>query len=154
MKIRTRAFIGLWLIYLLAAVAIGLIAYSFTATSRFDAERTRISEVLNLHGTMWRALVEARRRVEAAHADLLATVETVPAALMIFNTDGSVRLRNRAATDVFGIEPQNPELRHSYWTRFKRIAKDGSLIPPDKWISSRARWSPSRTFRGCAKWTA
>lgn len=351
MKIRTRAFIGLWLIYLLAAVAIGLIAYSFTATSRFDAERTRISEVLNLHGTMWRALVEARanqlaysltgapalrerrddnrrvyagamsllssntrdagqferlariraqvntwlaaveqarplspgasaadqeaairrstadfvqinrelvafdvyerellrrvseqandqraamaiaragyaslfilaislvvwfakrsvldplreltrsaerieqgdfnathqtlrddeigvlvnsfakmaqsiqarqrelatalsetrelasvtaearRRVEAAHADLLATVETVPAALMIFNTDGSVRLRNRAATDVFGIEPQNPELRHSYWTRFKRIAKDGSLIPPDKWISSRA----------------
>ena len=30
---------------------------------------------------------------------------------MIFNADGSVRLRNRAATDVFGIEPQSPELR-------------------------------------------
>jgi PAS domain S-box-containing protein len=350
-KIRTRAFIGLWLIYLLAAVAIGLIAYSFTTTTRLDAERTRIAEVLNLHGTMWRALVEARanhlaysltgapslrerrddnrrvyagamsllssntrdagqlerlariragvnawlgaidqarplssgagpadqeaairrsaadfaeinrelvefdtyerellrrvseqindqratmafaragyaslfilaismivwfakrsvldplraltvsaerieqgdfaaahqtlrddeigvlvnsfakmaqsiqarerelatslsetrelaavtaearRRVEAAHADLLATVETVPAALMIFNTDGSVRLRNRAATDVFGIEPQNPELRKNYWTRFKRIAKDGSPIPPEEWISARA----------------
>ena len=51
---------------------------------------------------------ESRRRVEAAHADLLATLETVPAALMIFNADGSVRLRNRAATEVFGIEPQNP----------------------------------------------
>ncbi|MBY0492906.1 MAG: response regulator [Cyanobacteria bacterium] len=81
---------------------------------------------------------ESRRRVEAAHADLLATLETVPAALMIFNTDGSVRLRNRAATEVMGIEPQNPELRRNYWDRFKRIAKDGSLIPRERWISTRA----------------
>jgi PAS domain S-box-containing protein len=81
---------------------------------------------------------ESRRRVEAAHADLLATLETVPAALMIFNLDGSVRLRNRAATDVMGIEPQNPELRRNYWDRFKRIAKDGALIPKERWISTRA----------------
>jgi PAS domain S-box-containing protein len=81
---------------------------------------------------------ESRRRVEAAHADLLATLETVPAALMIFNVDGSVRLRNRAATEVMGIEPQNPELRKNYWSRFKRIAKDGSPIPKERWISTRA----------------
>jgi len=81
---------------------------------------------------------ESRRRVEAAHADLLATLETVPAALMIFNTDGSVRLRNRAATEVMGIEPQNPDLRRNYWDRFKRIAKDGSVIPREQWVSSKA----------------
>jgi PAS domain S-box-containing protein len=81
---------------------------------------------------------ESRRRVEAAHADLLATLETVPAALMIFNVDGSVRLRNRAATDVMGIEPQNPDLRKNYWDRFKRIARDGSLIERERWISTRA----------------
>jgi PAS domain S-box-containing protein len=81
---------------------------------------------------------ESRRRVEAAHADLLATLETIPAALMIFNSDGSVRLRNRAATEVFGIEPQSPELRTNYWSRFKRIAKDGAPISPDQWISARA----------------
>ena len=81
---------------------------------------------------------ESRRRVEAAHADLLATLETIPAALMIFNADGSVRLRNRAATEVFGIEPQTPELRKNYWSRFKRVAKDGTPIPPEKWISARA----------------
>ncbi len=57
---------------------------------------------------------------------------------MIFNVDGSVRLRNRAATDVFGIEPQGPELRRNYWSRFKRIAKDGTPIPQDAWISARA----------------
>lgn len=81
---------------------------------------------------------ESRRRVEAAHADLLATLETVPAALMIFNVDGAVRLRNRAATEVFGIEPHNHELRKNYWSRFKRIALDGSTIQPDEWISTRA----------------
>ena len=81
---------------------------------------------------------ESRRRVEAAHADLLATLETVPAALMIFNTDGSVRLRNRAATEVMGIEPQNAELRRNYWDRFRRLAKDGSVIPRERWISTRA----------------
>ena len=81
---------------------------------------------------------ESRRRVEAAHADLLATLETVPAALMIFNVDGGVRLRNRAATEVFGIEPPNTELRKNYWSRFKRMAMDGTPIPPDDWISARA----------------
>ena len=81
---------------------------------------------------------ESRRRVEAAHADLLATLETVPAALMIFHPDGSVRLRNRAATEVFGIEPQSRELRQNYWGRFKRMTMDGSPIPPDQWISARA----------------
>ena len=60
MKIRTRAFIGLGLIYLLAGISIGLIAYTYTASTRLDAEQQRISEVLNLHGTVWRSLVEAR----------------------------------------------------------------------------------------------
>lgn len=80
---------------------------------------------------------ESRRRVEAAHVDLLATLETVPAALMIFNVDGSVRLRNRAATEVMGVEPRHPGLRSDYWDRFKRIAKDGSVIPKERWIQSR-----------------
>ena len=81
---------------------------------------------------------ESRRRVEAAHADLLAMLETTPAAIMIFDLDGSVRLRNRAATEVLGIEPQNPELRKNYWSRFKRVAKDGTVIAPGQWVSARA----------------
>ena len=60
MTIRTRAFLGLGLIYLLAALSIGLSAYSYRASTRLDAEQLRISEVLNLHGTVWRSLVEAR----------------------------------------------------------------------------------------------
>ena len=118
---------------------IGVLVNSFARMSNsIQARERELATALSETRELASATAEARRRVEAAHTDLLATLETVPAALMIFNTDGSVRLRNRAATDVFGIEPQNPELRKSYWARFKRVAKDGTPIPPDQWISARA----------------
>lgn len=118
---------------------IGVLVNSFARMSNsIQARERELATALGETRELASVTAEARRRVEAAHADLLATIETVPAALMIFNTDGSVRLRNRAATDVFGIEPQNPELRKNYWARFKRVAKDGSSIPPDQWISARA----------------
>ena len=118
---------------------IGVLFNSFAKMAQsIQARERELATALSETRELAAVTVESRRRVEAAHADLLATLETVPAALMIFNTDGSVRLRNRAATDVFGIEPQNPELRKNYWARFKRIAKDGSPIPPEEWISARA----------------
>jgi len=118
---------------------IGLLINSFAKMAQSIQMREReLATALSETRDLASVTAEARRRVEAAHADLLATLETVPAALMIFNTDSSVRLRNKAATDVFGIEPQNPELRKNYWARFKRIAKDGTPIPPAEWISNRA----------------
>ncbi len=118
---------------------IGVLFNSFAGMAQAVQSREReLAAALGDSRQMAAVTAESRRRVEAAHADLLATIETVPAALMIFNADGSVRLRNKAATDVMGIEPQNPQLRDNYWSRFKRVAKDGSLIPVDQWISSRA----------------
>jgi PAS domain S-box-containing protein len=118
---------------------IGVLFNTFAGMAQAVQSREReLAAALDDSRDMAAVTAESRRRVEAAHADLLATIETVPAALMIFNADGSVRLRNRAATDVFGIEPQNPQLRDNYWGRFKRVAKDGSLIPADQWVSARA----------------
>ena len=118
---------------------IGVLVNSFAKMANaIQARERELATALGETRELAGVTVESRRRVEAAHADLLATLETVPAALMIFNIDGSVRLRNRAATDVFGIEPQNPDLRKNYWARFKRVAKDGSPIPPEDWISARA----------------
>jgi PAS domain S-box-containing protein len=123
----------------LRADEIGVLINSFAKMVQSLQLREReLASALNDSRELASVTAESRRRVEAAHTDLLATLETVPAALMIFNTDGSVRLRNRAATDVMGIEPQNSELRRNYWDRFKRIAKDGSSIPRQQWISSRA----------------
>ncbi|HEX8031149.1 MAG TPA: response regulator [Vicinamibacterales bacterium] len=123
----------------LRADEIGVLMNSFAKMVQAVQVREReLAKALSESRELTSVTAESRRRVEAAHADLLATLETVPAALMIFNVDGGVRLRNRAATDVFGIEPHNPDLRKNYWGRFKRISKDGAPIPPDEWISARA----------------
>ncbi len=123
----------------LRADEIGVLFNTFASMAQAVQTREReLAKALGESRDLAAAGADARRRVETAHADLLSTIETVPAALMIFNTNGSVRLRNRAATEVFGIEPQNPDLRKAYFNRFKRVAKDGSLIPPDNWLSARA----------------
>ena len=123
----------------LRADEIGVLFNSFAKmVQAVQARERELALALSETRELANATAESRRRVEAAHADLLAMLETTPAALLIFNLDGGVRLRNRAATEVLGIEPQNPELRRNYWSRFKRIAKDGSLIPADQWISARA----------------
>jgi PAS domain S-box-containing protein len=123
----------------LRADEIGMLINSFAKMVQAVQIREReLALALSESRELASVTAESRRRVEAAHADLLATLETVPAALMIFNPDGSVRLRNRAATEVMGIEPQNPELRKNYWDRFKRIGKDGLLIAKERWISTRA----------------
>lgn len=84
-------------------------------------------------------IADSQREAEAAHSELLATLETSPAALMILEeTDGRVRLQNRAAVDIFGIEPRDPALRRQYWSRFRMIRGDGTVMPPAQWVSSRA----------------
>ena len=118
---------------------IGVLFNSFAKmVLAIQARERELAQALGESRELAAVTAESRRRVEAAHADLLAMLETTPAALMIFDLDGSVRLRNRAATEVLGIEPQNPELRKNYWSRFKRVAKDGSLIAPEQWVSARA----------------
>jgi signal transduction histidine kinase/DNA-binding response OmpR family regulator/HAMP domain-containing protein len=118
---------------------IGVLINSFARmVLAIQAREKELAHALTESRELASVTAESRRRVEAAHADLLATLETTPAALLIFNLDGSVRLRNRAATEVLGIEPTNPELRRNYWSRFKRVAKDGSVIPENQWVSVRA----------------
>ena len=118
---------------------IGVLFNSFAKmVLAIQARERELAQALGESRELATVTAESRRRVEAAHADLLATLETVPAALMIFDLDGSVRLRNRAATEVLGIEPQRPELRQNYWSRFKRVAKDGAVIAPDQWVAARA----------------
>jgi PAS domain S-box-containing protein len=62
----------------------------------------------------------AREQAEtaAAHQDLLAIINTVPAALVILNRDGSVRLQNNAAEYLLGPPPQTDVERQAYWQRF------------------------------------
>ena len=76
MKIRTRAFLALWLITILVAGTIVFIAVALNIASVMDAERQRLSEILNVHGSLWRTLVElkAGQVVEDATVALAAIV--------------------------------------------------------------------------------
>ena len=59
-----------------------------------------------------------QRRIRAAHAELLAIINTVPAALVIMYPDGSIRLQNRAAEHLLGRAPDTPMARKTYWRSF------------------------------------
>ena len=118
---------------------IGMLINSFARmVLAIQARERDLAHALNESRELAAVTAESRRRLEAAHTDLLAMLETVPAALLIFDLDGRIRLRNRAATEVLGIEPATPELRRNYWARFKRVAKDGTVIEPEQWVSARA----------------
>ena len=58
--IRTRAFVGLWLLSILTIVAIGFVLYSLSIGAGMDAERRRIGEILDVHGSLSRVLVEMK----------------------------------------------------------------------------------------------
>jgi PAS domain S-box-containing protein len=62
----------------------------------------------------------ARQQAEtaAANQELLAIINTVPAALVILNRDGSIRLQNNAAEYLLGPPPLTDTERQAYWQRF------------------------------------
>src|SRR4029434_4524285 len=59
-KIRTRAYVALWLITILVAGTIGFILVAINIGASQDAERQRLTDVLNVHGSLWRTLVELK----------------------------------------------------------------------------------------------
>jgi PAS domain S-box-containing protein len=73
----------------------------------------------------------ARHHAEtaAAHQELLAIINTVPAALVIMNRDGSVRLQNNAAEYLLGKAPETEAERKAYWQRFVSRDRSGRPLP-------------------------
>ena len=69
----------------------------------------------------------AEQRIRAAHAELLAIINTVPAALVILDPDGSIRLQNKAAEHLLGVAPDTPLARKTYWQSF--AMRDGAGRP-------------------------
>lgn len=83
-----------------------------------------------------------RTKAEQEHARLLATVSTVPAALVILDaSDGRIVLQNRAAEALIGIEPEDEGARERHWARFRAAQRDGTPCPLRE-------WGPNRALRG------
>jgi len=57
-KIRTRAFLALWLISILIAATLGFILYAlYIVAPGMDAERERIAQTRSIHAALWHTLV-------------------------------------------------------------------------------------------------
>lgn len=69
----------------------------------------------------------AEQRIRVAHAELLAIINTVPAALVILDPDGSIRLQNKAAEHLLGVAPETALARKTYWQGF--AMRDGAGRP-------------------------
>lgn len=119
---------------------IGVLEHAFASMARaVQVREGDLAAALADAHQLAHRIADSQREAEAAHSELLATLETSPAALMILDeVDGRVRLQNRAAVDIFGIEPRDPALRRQYWARFRMIGKDGQVLRPTEWVSSRA----------------
>jgi len=76
-------------------------------------------------------VTSARQQAEtvAAHQELLAIINAVPAALVIMNRDGSVRLQNDAAEYLLGKAPETEAERKAYWQRFVSRDRSGRPLP-------------------------
>jgi signal transduction histidine kinase len=83
-----------------------------------------------------------RTKAEQEHARLLATVSTVPAALVIFEASGGrIVLQNRAADELIGHEPDDEDARQTHWAGFRATLRDGTPCPLQD-------WGPNRALRG------
>lgn len=118
---------------------IGMLQNAFAHMGRAIADRERdLTAALEGSRTMTARYAEASAEAQIAHTDLLATLQTVPAALLILDADGRVRLQNRAAADLLGVEPGGDDARRQYWARFRFTRPDGSECPPDELATLRA----------------
>jgi PAS domain S-box-containing protein len=83
-----------------------------------------------------------RTKAEQEHARLLATVATVPAALVILEAStGRIVLQNLAADALIGREPEDHWERRAYWERFRATTRDGTPCATHD-------WGPARALRG------
>jgi PAS domain S-box-containing protein len=71
----------------------------------------------------------AHQETREAHGELLAIINTVPAALVIMDPDGSIRLQNRAAEHLLGPAPATAAERKAYWERFTIRDGSGKSVP-------------------------
>ncbi len=81
-------------------------------------------------------LAEMSARAEGAHADLLQTVETVPAALMIFDRDGRLALHNHAAEIL--LRPPTGNAPRSAAPDFTLHDRQGHPLSADDYPAVRA----------------
>jgi PAS domain S-box-containing protein len=111
-------------------------------TSAVQRRQRELTDAVTREREISQMYAALRTKAEQEHARLLATVSTVPAALVILEaSDGRIVLQNRAADGLIGREPADEQARREHWVRLKATTRDGTPADP-------ADWGPNRALRG------
>ncbi|MFP2910438.1 GAF domain-containing protein, partial [Pyxidicoccus sp. 3LFB2] len=107
--------------------ALGALQFSFAEPHAFDADERAFLELLAHHAAQALArarLLEqeqrARTALREAHQTLAAIIQASPAAIMLLDMDGTVRLWNPAAERMFG------------WTADEALGQVAPMVPPSR----------------------
>jgi PAS domain S-box-containing protein len=92
----------------------------------------------NALARMVRTVSEREEELRSRHRELETTLETVPAAFILVDANGRVRVQNRAATALIGPPPKDSSALAHYRASFRLVARDGTEIPADQWPLARA----------------
>jgi signal transduction histidine kinase/CheY-like chemotaxis protein/HAMP domain-containing protein len=102
---------------------------------------TRTDEVgllTNALSRMVSTVAEREDELRARHREIETMLETVPAAFIVVDRNGYVRLQNRAATALVGPPPRIGSAMAKYRMEFTLLTRDAKEIPESDWPLARA----------------
>jgi PAS domain S-box-containing protein len=114
---------------------IGAMVRAFREMTTAVQRRQRdLTEALSREREASQMLDTQRAKAEREHERLLATIETVPVAILI--VDAATRrtvVQNRTAEALLGREPDDEAARAAYWNSFQVTLRDGTPVASDDW---------------------
>jgi PAS domain S-box-containing protein len=114
---------------------IGALVHAFrdmiTAVQRRQRE---VTEALAREREQSEISATLRTKAEREHQQLLATIETVPVALVIVDAaSGRIALQNKTAGLLVGREPEGDAEREAYWNAFRVTTREGAPLLVREW---------------------
>ena len=103
-------------------------------TTAVQRRQRDLTEALSREREASHMLEAQRAKAEREHERLLATIETVPVAILI--VDAATRrtvVQNRTAEALLGREPDDEGARAAYWQSFTVTLRDGTPVAADDW---------------------
>ncbi len=103
-------------------------------TSAVQRRQRDLTDALTREREISQMYSALRTKAEQEHGRLLATISTVPAALIILDAaTGRIVLQNKAAEDLIGREPAEEAGREEHWARLQVTLRDGTSCPLSEW---------------------
>jgi signal transduction histidine kinase/CheY-like chemotaxis protein/HAMP domain-containing protein len=100
--------------------------------------RDEVGLLTNALSRMVSTVAEREDELRARHREIETMLETVPAAFIVVDQRGHVRLQNRAATALVGPPPRVGSAMAKYRIEFTLLTRDGKELPENEWPLARA----------------